>query len=110
MHGTITGKVVAASAEHRLQKARDEFWFFRTLIHPKMRRQRNSSNVSQTRNWTRKSPLTGSLLRANLQACAVKAVRRRCSAASAAADYRGNRQFREIDRATRISGRAALDG
>jgi hypothetical protein len=62
MHGTITGKVVAASAEHRLQKARDEFWFFRTLIHPKMRRQRNSSNVSQTRNWTRKSPLTGSLL------------------------------------------------
>jgi hypothetical protein len=36
MHGTITGKVVKAFDKHRLQMARDHFWYFRTLIHPKM--------------------------------------------------------------------------
>ena len=32
MHGTITGKVVKAFDKHRLQMARDHFWYFRTLI------------------------------------------------------------------------------
>jgi hypothetical protein len=31
MHGTITGDKVEALDKHRLQMARDHFWFFRTF-------------------------------------------------------------------------------